>query len=81
MNEKERLMRELQALQFSLVDLAEFLDTHPDNAPALRMFKQLSAKAHEAKDRYEASFGSVTSGGSGNEDYWDWTATPFPWEN
>ena len=80
MNEKEQLMKELQALQFAQVDLGLFLDTHPDSEPALRMQKDLSRKIEQVRNRYEQSYGALIAGESRNGDYWDWVAAPFPWE-
>ena len=80
MNEREQLLNKLRAVQFALVDLGLFLDTHPKQQQALEMYKQLSNEQKRLSDLYEQSFGPLTAGGGGNTDYWDWVATPFPWE-
>ena len=80
MNEKDKLMNELQALQFSLVDLWLYLDSHPENAQAIKTCRELSKRRDEVVKEYEQSFGALTPGACPNADYWDWVATPFPWE-
>ena len=80
MNEREELMKKLQTIQFALVDLGLYLDTHPSCAEALQMYKDLTRQAQALKNEYEQSYGALIAGQSGNTDYWDWVATPFPWE-
>lgn len=81
MNEKDQLLRKVQEIEFALVDLGQYLDSHPDCAKALTLHKQLKAEHDRLVGEYEQQFGPLTAGGSGNTDYWDWVATPFPWEN
>ena len=80
MNEREELMRRLQALQFSMYDLALFLDTHPSNAEALRRYRELSARQETVKQQYEASYGALTHEGAADGERWSYVDTPFPWE-
>ena len=40
---KTELMKYINELEFALVDLNLYLDTHPDNAEALEMFTKLAA--------------------------------------
>ena len=74
MNEKERCLRTVQSLDFALVDF------HPDCKEALAQYKNFNAQHEQAKNQYEMHFGPLTAGSTGNTDYWDWVATPFPWE-
>ena len=80
MNEKEALMKRLQSLEFAMVDLGQYLDTHPGCREGLAYLKQLKEEHEGVKSRYEEQFGPITPGGGGNTDYWDWVATPWPWE-
>ena len=43
-------------------------------------YKDLKAEHESVKGKYEEQFGPITAGGGGNADYWDWIATPWPWE-
>lgn len=80
MNEKERCLRTVQSLEFALVELGLCLDSHPDCKEALAQYKNFNAQHEQAKNQYEMHFGPLTAGSTGNTDYWDWVATPFPWE-
>lgn len=80
MNEKETGMKKVQELCFALVELGLYLDSHPDCREALKAYKELNGRYEDAKKDYEEKFGPIAPGGGGNVDYWDWVATPFPWE-
>ena len=51
---------ELQALEFVVLELGTYLDTHPDDMEAFELFKQYSAMEQSAKAAYEAKFGPIT---------------------
>lgn len=80
MNEKEKAMRRVQEHEFALVELGLFLDSHPDCREALADIQRLRDETARERADYEQSFGPLTAGSGGNVDYWDWVATPFPWE-
>ena len=44
MSEQERLMRQINAYQFSAWELHMFLDTHPNNCEAAKRFKKKPRK-------------------------------------
>lgn len=81
MNEKEQLMKKLQEVGFALVELNLYLDSHPDCAEALSDHARLSADYTALCREYGQNYGPLTAAGAKNDDYWDWTATPWPWEN
>ena len=45
---------ELQALEFVVLELGTYLDTHPDDMEAFDLFKQYAAMEKAAKETYEA---------------------------
>ena len=65
------LLHRLQVCDFVLVELNEYLDTHPDDAGARALFSQLAREAEEPC--YATTF---LTGGPG----WGWTDEPWPWE-
>ncbi len=77
LNEKARLMNTLSAEQFAAWELHLFLDTHPNDVNAKRLYMQHSARAAEIKAQYEQKFGPITSS---QADGCEWINTPWPWE-
>ena len=80
MNERQRLMCELQRASFALVGTVLFLDSHPCDAGALEYYENARKKYEEATEKYEEHCGPVTVLGVGSEESWTWVETPWPWE-
>lgn len=80
MDDRNRLLRAVSALGFSMVDLHLFLNTHPDNADALNLYNQYRQKYLAAASEYESKYGPLTAmnGAVGNR--WKWVDSPWPWE-
>lgn len=75
------LMRQLQEISFSLVDINLFLDNNPNNQQALADFNMLSQKYQELKSMYEATYGPLANFGYSPSQYpWQWVCEPWPWE-
>ena len=75
-----RAMTELQALEFVMLELGLYLDTHPDDTEAFDLFRQYTAMEKAARTAYEAKYGPLmlsTSADSG-EGY-RWLEGPWPW--
>ena len=71
---------ELQALEFVLVELALYLDTHQGDGEAFELYRQYAALEKEARGRYEAMHGPLTHMATANEKTWaSWLKDPWPW--
>lgn len=74
-------MNELQAVDFVLVELTLYLDTHPDDAQALSQFAQFQRRKHALIQQFEASFGPLREFGNSPVDKtWAWNEGPWPWQ-
>ena len=73
-------LAELQALEFVLVELALYLDTHPDDAEAFALYQQYAEMERQARTRYEAAYGPLTKAAvAGSENWSAWLKGPWPW--
>ena len=70
---------ELQALEFVVLELGTYLDTHPDDTEAFELFKQYSAMEQSAKAAYEAKFGPITKTSAAAGSSYRWLQDPWPW--
>lgn len=74
-------LHELQAIDFVLVELSLFLDTHPNDAAALQQFNQYASMRKQVAQHFEASYGPLLQyGHSGPQDSWKWSQPPWPWQ-
>lgn len=72
----------LQAVQFSLVELQLYLDTHPNDTVAKQQYTKYSDYVREFIPLYEKQFGPLFQYGisddfKGNS---PWVNEPWPWE-
>lgn len=72
---------ELQALEFVLVELALYLDTHKEDAEAFTVFRQYAALEQAAREKYELLYGPITHSATANKKGWSaWMGDPWPWD-
>lgn len=71
---------ELQALEFVLVELGLYLDTHQGDAEAFELYRQYAALERQARETYESMCGPVTQTAVANSKSWSaWLGDPWPW--
>lgn len=71
----------LQAVDFALVELTLYLDTHPDDLEALKQFNSLAKKSKALRSQFEAKYGPLRGFGHSYSSYpWKWIQTPWPWQ-
>ncbi len=76
-----QLLEELQALDFVLVELNLFLDTHKGDAQALQQYNHFSELRRKVACEIEASYGPLMHFGHSLSNFpWQWTDTPWPWQ-
>ena len=72
-------LSELQALEFVVLELGMYLDTHPDDTEAFTLFKQYAAMEKAAKAAYESKFGPLTKSSAASGERYNWLQEPWPW--
>ena len=71
----------LMALQFALIELNLFLDTHPNCQDALCDFNEYAEKFDAAVCAYEKKNGPLFNFGLSESGYpWQWATNPWPWD-
>lgn len=72
-------LTELQALEFAVLELGLYLDTHPDDTEAFSLYKQYAAMEKRARESYEAQQGPVFQQSASEADSYLWLREPWPW--
>jgi spore coat protein JB len=79
--EKFEMLKKLSAADFSAFDLRLYLNTHPHDREAIKLFNAANTEAKKLHAEYEKKFGRLTaSGGEPYTDYFDWIDNPWPWD-
>ncbi|GAA4835826.1 spore coat protein CotJB [Paenibacillus vulneris] len=75
------MLEELQAIDFVLVELTLYLDTHPLDNGALEQYNQFAQQRMHLAHQFEREFGPLKSYGQSFSAYpWQWIDTPWPWQ-
>ena len=61
-NEQEKLLHDIGILDFVVVELSLYLDTHPTDRNALEYFNHYNRMCNQAKKEYSDKFGPLTIG-------------------
>lgn len=81
--DKQRLemLKEIMMIDFALVELNLFLDTHPNDRRALADYNRYGAMSRKLKQEYQRCYGPLTANGAFPAEYpWRWIYDPWPWE-
>lgn len=77
-NMRETLMKKIMEYKFAIIELALYLDTHPNDNKALCLHRDYSRKYKELTDKYQKVYGPLTIDYPCNK--WRWLEMPWPWE-
>lgn len=75
------LLRNIQEMDFVLVELTLYLDTHPFDTQAIQQFNQFAHQRQQAAHHFEAVYGPLLQyGHSFSRSPWQWVNVPWPWQ-
>ena len=75
---RQEMIDQIKSLDFAIIELGLYLDTHPDDQKALCMHKEYCKQAKDLKDKYQKMYGPLTIFCPCNK--WRWLEQPWPWE-
>lgn len=76
-----RLMEELQSIDFALVELNLYLNTHPNDANAVNEYNHYVQESNKLRQKIESIYGPMRNFGNSYAGYpWNWSDPPWPWE-
>lgn len=75
----QNALNELQALEFVIVELGLYLDTHQNDAEAFALFQQYVELEKRAKEAYVAMYGPIVQSDAAKDKNYTWLKDPWPW--
>ena len=75
---REKLLEQIKCYQFAVIELALYLDTHPDDERALCLHRKYTRELKDLKDKYQKVYGPLSINFPCNK--WRWLEEPWPWE-
>ncbi len=79
MQNRVRMLRKIQMVQFAVIDLNLYLNTHPRDRRALDEHNRLVAELDKLEEEYVQKYGILTAFSSSPAP-WQWIDDPWPWE-
>lgn len=75
-----KLLREVMAADFTVIDLNLYLDTHPNEQNAIYLYNNSVQRAKMLREQYERTYGPLTPFTHNYKNAWQWIERPWPWE-
>ena len=76
---REALLRKIQALSFAKVETELYLDVHPDAEGALEYYRNILRELDGAMTEYQNEYGPLFAEGVVG-DRWTWVEGKWPWQ-
>ena len=82
MNEQARLLTDIDALGFAMIDLNLYLDVFPNDREKIALYNQYRKEKESMLKEYESKYGPITTNSDSLNTYpWAWNNMPWPWDN
>jgi len=82
--EERQMMKRVQEVDFVVVELTLYTDTHPNDEEALEQWREAIKEAVKVRRQYENRFGPLSLNSvpteKGIEIGWRWNQAPWPWQ-
>lgn len=75
---REEMIHQIKALNFAVIELGLYLDTHHDDQKALCLHREYTKQLKELKDKYQRVYGHLSIYYPCRK--WRWLEEPWPWE-
>lgn len=71
---------QLQAIEFVILELSLYLDTHPENKEALHLYRKYQQMYDAAKKQYTKNIRPLCHMNPSEDTKYTWISDPWPWE-
>ena len=75
-----QLLHWIDMVSFAVVDITEYLDSHPEDEEALKYFNHYMDLRRTAMCAYSEKYVPLTIDTANPEQFWEWAKQPWPWE-
>lgn len=80
MMSRDAMLQRISALDFYIIDLHLYLDTHPNDGEAIAMYNDCVLQVRELRDQYNENYGMLLSNICTSKQPWQWIENPWPWQ-
>lgn len=80
MNNQEQMLYDIGIVDFVLVDLTQYLDTHPFDHEAIEYFNHYVKIKNQMVKEFSRRYFPLTTDLAESHKEWRWGDAPLPWE-
>ncbi|MGN0430966.1 MAG: spore coat protein CotJB [Lachnospiraceae bacterium] len=80
-SEQNRMLMDIGIIDFTLVELTLYLDTHPHDKQAMEYFNHYARIKNQMVKDFSMRYYPLTKDVSTETREWQWALAPMPWEN
>jgi spore coat protein JB len=80
--EREQLYHDIGVIDFVIIEMTEYLDTHPSDREAMEYLSHYVRMKNQAMREYAMKYEPlrISDTDSGSQNEWKWATTDFPWK-
>ena len=79
-SEMNRMLKDIGVIGFTVVELNEYLDTHPFDKQAMEYLNHYARIKTQMMKDFSAKYYPLTVESSTDTREWNWVLSPMPWE-
>ena len=80
MNQKDQMLHDIGIVDFVLVELTLYLDTHPFDREAMEYFNHYSRIKNQMVKEFSLRYYPLNMNHAESNKEWRWGQAPLPWE-
>lgn len=80
MNSQNQMLKDINIVDFVLVELMLYLDTHPTDRDAMEYFNHYARIKNQMMKEFSQKYFPLTKDLAESNKEWRWGCAPLPWE-
>lgn len=80
MTQKEQMLHDIGIVDFVVVELTLYLDTHPTDRTAIEYYNHYSRIKNQMTKEFSRKYFPLTKDMAESDNEWRWGKAPLPWE-
>ncbi len=77
---RDEMLKRITGLDFYIIDLHLYLNTHPDDTEAIALYNDYVIQAKQLREEYNEMYGMLLANNSTSKEPWQWIDNPWPWQ-